>query len=208
MSTSTSPPRADKWRSRFGYRTIDLVTAAMLGVAFGVAYWGWAFAYNGISVAFAAYQPATGLLSGPWLLAGVVAGLVVRKPGAALLAELLAANVEYLIGNQWGASTMIAGLLQGVGVEIVLALFLYRRFGLVAAGLGGAVAATLESVYEWGAYFSSWGMASKLVYLGCFSLSGAVVAGAGGLYLVRALAGTGALDAFSVGHERRELRPG
>jgi energy-coupling factor transport system permease protein len=186
------------------WRTIDLVTTAMLGVAFGVAYWGWSFAYEGLVTAFNAYQPAAGVLSGPWLIAGVVAGLVVRKPGAALLAELLAANVEYLIGNEWGASTMVSGLLQGLGVELVLAVFLYRRFGVVVAVAGAILAAVAESVYEWSAYFDYWDRAEQLVYMGCFAASGAVVAGVGGWMLVRTLAGTGALDAFAAGREHRD----
>lgn len=188
------------------WRTIDLVTAAMLGVAFGVAYWGWSFAYEGLVTAFTAYLPASGVLAGPWLIAGVVAGLIIRKPGAALLAELLAANVEYLIGNEWGASTMVSGLLQGLGVELVLAVFLYRRFGVVVAALGAIVAAAAESVYEWSAYFDYWDRTEQLVYLGCFAASGAVVAGIGGWLLVRSLAGTGALDAFAVGREHRDAR--
>jgi energy-coupling factor transport system substrate-specific component len=188
------------------WRTIDLVTTAMLGVAFGVAYWGWSFAYEGIYPAFNAYLPASGVLGGPWLIAGVVAGLVIRKPGAALLAELIAANVEYLIGNEWGASTMVSGLLQGLGVEVVLAVFLYRRFGVVIAALGGIVAAVVESVYEWSAYFDYWDRAEQLAYMGCFAASGAIVAGVGGWLLVRALAETGALDAFASGRDYREER--
>jgi energy-coupling factor transport system substrate-specific component len=198
MSTSTRSAQ------RLEYRTLDLVTAAMLGVAFGVAYWGWSFGYTGLEVAFNAYPPAKGLLAGPWLLAGVVAGLVVRKPGAAVLAELVAANVEYLIGNQWGASVMVSGLLQGLGVELVLALFLYRRFGIGVATLGAALAAAMEAVYEWGVYFGAWDITHKLAYLGCFVLSGALVAGLGGWLLVRALARTGALDGFAAGREHHD----
>jgi energy-coupling factor transport system permease protein len=186
------------------WRTIDLVTTAMIGVAFGVAYWGWSFAYEGLVTAFNAYLPASGVLGGPWLIAGVLAGLITRKLGAALLAELIAANVEYLIGNEWGFSTMWSGLLQGLGVEIVLAAFLYRRFGVVVAALGGIMAAVFESVYEWSAYFDYWDRTEQLVYLACFAASGAVVAGVGGWLLVRALAETGALDAFAAGREHRD----
>lgn len=207
MSSSARPAAANA-SGMPAYRTLDLVTATVIGVAFGVAYWGWDLAYSGLSAAFTAYLPASGLLGGPWLLAGVVAGLVVRKPGAALLAELVAANLEYLIGNQWGAATMISGLLEGLGVEVVLAVFLFRRFGVVVAALAGVLAAVFETVYEWDAYFAFWGWTSKLVYLACFAMSGAVVAGVGGWLLVRALAGTGALDGFPAARERRDQLTG
>lgn len=186
------------------WRTVDLVAAAMLGVAMGVAFWGWDFAWNVLDPAFKAFPPASGLLGGPWLLAGVLGALVVRRPGAALLAELVAANVEYLIGNQWGVATLISGAAQGVGMELALLFFAYRRFGWGVAALGGALAALVESVYEWYAYWTDWDWFYKIVYAGAFAVSGAVIAGVGGWLITRGLARTGALDAFPAGREVAE----
>ncbi|HLR86087.1 MAG TPA: ECF transporter S component, partial [Nocardioidaceae bacterium] len=183
---------------------VDIVTVAMLGVAVGVAFWGWDQLYAVLSAATNVFPPSAGLLAGPWLLGGVIGGLVVRKPGAALLCELIAANVEYILGNQWGAGVMVSGILQGLGVEIVLAIFLYRRFGYVVAALAGAVAGAVGSVYEWYAYYPDWDFGYRLVYLGLFAISGALIAGVGGWLLVRALAATGALDAFPAGREHHE----
>jgi energy-coupling factor transport system substrate-specific component len=175
----------------------------MLGVAFGIAYWGWSAAYGSLSPLFKAAPQLGGLLGGPWLIAGIVGGLVVRRPGAALLAELVAANVEYLLGNQWGVSTLISGALQGLGVEIVLAIFLFRRFGPLVAALGAACAAALETAYEYGAYdyATTFGAGGTLVYLLTFMVSGALVAGLGGWLLVRALARTGAMASLPPGRE-------
>lgn len=204
MSAVSTPDRARTTGSLLSYRTIDLVTVATLGVACGVVFWAWAQAWNGISTAamFTA-PPVLGLLAGPWMLGGVLGGLVVRKPGAALATEFIASVVEMLVGNQWGASTLVSGVLQGLGVELVLALFLYRRFGVAAAAAGGALAAALEIFYEWHAYYGAWTWNYKLAYLGCTMLSGAVIAGIGGWLLVRALAATGVLDAFGAGREFR-----
>jgi energy-coupling factor transport system substrate-specific component len=184
------------------WRTIDLVTAAFIGVTFGVAYWGWSTAYDTLATPFTNFAgPSIGLLGGPWLIAGVVSGLVVRRPGAALYAEVLAAAVEALIGNHWGWTTLISGLLQGIGVEIALALFLFRRFTWPVAALGGALAALCEMFYEWHEYWVDATLSFKLEYLGFFMLSGAVVAGFGGWALTRALAATGAIDALPAGQE-------
>lgn len=205
MPASTRSDLRPNQASSKSWRTVDLLTVAMLGVAFGVAYWGWNLAYGALSTAAVfAYLPLSGLLAGPWLLAGVVGALVMRRPGAALLCEFIAANVEFLVGNQWGGSVLVSGLLQGLGVEIVFALFAYRRFGVLVAVLGASLAAALESVYEWSAYFPQLPMHDKWAYLGFFVLSGAVVAGLGGWLLVRALAAAGALDAFPAGREHRD----
>ncbi len=184
------------------WRTIDIVTSAMIGVVFGVAYWGWSSAYNTLFTPLTSFLgPSVGLLGGPWLIAGVVAGLVVRRPGAALFAEVLAAVVEATLVTEWGWATVISGALQGLGVELVLAVFLYRRFGWPVAVLGGAMAAFAEWCYEWHAYWVGYSVAWKVAYLGFFALSGAVVAGFGGWLLTRALAATGAIDALPAGQE-------
>jgi energy-coupling factor transport system substrate-specific component len=136
------------------WRTIDLMATALIGVSFGVAYWGWSTAYTTLSTPFTGFLgPFIGLLGGPWLIAGVVAGLVVRRPGAAFFAEVLAAAVSASIGNEWGMATVVSGALQGLGVEIALAIFLYRRFTWPVAALGGILAAFLEFLYEWNAYW-------------------------------------------------------
>ncbi|MCI2237372.1 ECF transporter S component [Paenibacillus sp. TRM 82003] len=196
VKTRTRRP-AGRWR------TVDLVTAAVLGVAFGVVFWGWHFAYSALDPLFALFPPVAGLVSGVWLLPAVVGALVVRRPGAALLAEMVAASVEALLGTRWSASVLVSGGIQGLGVEIAVALFLWRRWSLGVAVLGGVLAASLESVYEWFAYWSAWGFDWKLVYLGLFAVSGALIAGLGGWAVVRALARAGALSAFAAGHEHR-----
>lgn len=184
------------------WRTIDLMTAAVIGVAFGIVYWGWSAAYSALYTPVSGLLgPAVGLLGGPWLIAGVVGGLVVRRPGAALFAELLAAAVEALVGNEWGWTTLISGGLQGLGVELALALFAFRRFGWPVAMLAGVLAAVLEFGYEWHAYWQGTPLGFKLGYLGFFALSGAVVAGLGGWLLTRKLAATGAIDALPAGRE-------
>ncbi|MER5389962.1 ECF transporter S component [Saccharopolyspora sp. NPDC002686] len=189
----------------FRYRTIDFVTVAMLGVAIGVAFWGWSQLYQVLStLSVFAFPPSAGLFGGAWLLGGVIGGLIVRKPGAALLTEVIGASVEALLGNSWGLSTVVSGCIQGLGVELVLGVFLWTRFGPLVAALGAAVAATLESFYEWQFYYVDWTFPYKLAYLGFFAVSGVVIAGLGGWALVRGLAATGALDAFGPGREHHE----
>jgi energy-coupling factor transport system substrate-specific component len=199
MATTTSTRRG---LATGDWRTVDLMTAAMIGVVFGVVYWGWSAAYTALFTPFSnLIGPLVGLLGGPWLIAGVVSGLVVRRPGAALFAELLAAAVEALIGNEWGWATVISGGLQGLGVEVALAIFVYRRFGWPVAMLGGALAAAFEFGYELNAYWQGTTLAFRTGYLGFFVLSGALVAGLGGWLITRALAASGAIDALPAAHD-------
>jgi energy-coupling factor transport system permease protein len=209
QAPQTAPGAILATRPLMGWRGVDLITAAMLAVAFGVMFWGFdTFVYPILSTVTAGFPPAGELMLGVWLVPAVVGALVIRRPGAALFTELVAANIELFLGNKWGAAVLLSGLLQGLGVELALALFRHRRFGVVVAVLGGVLAAVLEIVfYEWHAYVAEYSTAWKAIYLGAGMVSGAVIAGVGGWVLVRALAGTGALNAFPPGRELRESHP-
>ena len=192
------------------YRTIDLVTITTLGVAFGVIFWGWGKLYEPLSgLAVFSFPPSSALLGGVWLTAGVVGGLIVRKPGAAFATEFIAAAVSSFIvgGTQWGWGVYASGFWQGLGAELVVLLFLalrvsFSRWGWVVAILAGAAAAAFEAVYEWTSYYSDWDFGYKLAHLGFFVASGVVIAGIGGYALVTALAKAGVLDAFPAGREQ------
>lgn len=199
-SASTS-----KTRFSVRYRTIDLVTITTLGVAFGVIFWGWGKLYEPLSgLAVFGYPPSAALLGGVWLSAGVVGGLIVRKPGAAFATEFIAASVSAFIvgGTQWGWSVFASGFWQGLGAELIFLLVFYKRWGVVIAAAAGALAGAFESLYEWSAYYSYWDLEYKLAHLGFFIVSGIVIAGIGGHALVRALAKAGVLDAFEPGREQ------
>lgn len=208
MSTSTSTRETKPTTRNLRWRVVDIVVAAVLGVALGLVFWGW----NTIGYAwFLAADGLTpgfgGIAVGIWLLGGVVGGLVIRKPGAALVVEVVAAIVSMMIGNVWGISTVLSGLVQGLGAELIFALFFYRRFGIAVAALAGIGAAVAAWVFEL-FYGSSPNILKSLefnaIYLGAVVVSGAVLAGVVGWMLVRALAATGALSRFAAGREVRQ----
>ena len=149
-----------------GWRTVDLLTCAFLGVAFGVAYWAWCLLYNGsVGDPVRASALLGGLFGGTWFMAGVVGGLVVRRPGAALFAEVLAAFVSMPSGTEWGATVSCPGIVQGLGAELVFALFAYRSFGLAAAVLAGAMAGPFGAAYESTTWIQDWSLGYKVAYL-------------------------------------------
>ncbi|KJQ55210.1 ECF transporter S component [Microbacterium sp. SA39] len=213
MSTSTSTSAAKASAARPGltdpqlwrWRVVDIVVAAVLGVAIGLVFWGWnTIGYAWFGAADALTPGLGGIAVGIWLLGGVVGGLVIRKPGAALVVELVAAIVSMLIGNVWGISTVLSGLVQGLGAEMIFALFFYRRFGIVVAALAGMGAAAAAWAFEL-CYGSSPNILKSFefntIYLVSVVISGAILAGVVGWLLVRALAVTGALNRFAVGRE-------
>ena len=97
-----------------------------------------------------------------------------RRPGAALLCEVVAALVSMIPGTQWGFTTLISGILQGLGAEFAFLLLGYSVYGLGAAIFAGAMAAPLEAVYEWFVYWTDWGWGYKIAYLFILTAAGAL----------------------------------
>ena len=189
------------------WRVIDIVAAAVLGVACGLIFVVWNQVGNAALEGLKAITPGLdGLATGVWLLGGTLGGYVIRKPGAALFVELMAATVSMALGSQWAVETIYSGLAQGIGAEVVFALVAYRRFNAAIVGLAGAVSFAFEWVLELFLYgHIEKGMLYNVIYLVCGAVSGVVLAGLLAWALTNALAKTGALDRFASGRGAREL---
>lgn len=201
--TGASTTAAPSYR----WRVVDIITASVLGVACGVVFWFWSvFGSVGLNFFDSLTPGLGGLLTGVWLIGGLLGGLIIRKPGAAIFVELLGAVVEAIMGTHFGPEVIYSGLAQGLGAELVFAAFRYRKSGVWVAVLAGIFA----NIGQWSLQLvTSANYAKSLVYnltlLGCMVISGAILAGLVSYWLVRGLASAGALDRFAAGRERADL---
>jgi len=185
------------------WRTVDIVVTAVLGVAFGVVFWAWNLAFGPLSAPLAFLAPLVGILNGVYLMPAVVAGLLVRKPGAAIFASTLAAAVSLLFGSPYGGIIIVYGLVQGVGGELGFLLTRYRSFGWGTAVLAGVTAGLSTSILDNSLYYSDLSfLGFTLPYTVFTVISSVLLAGVVGLLLVRAMARTGALSSFAAGRSR------
>ena len=180
-----------------GWRTVDLIVAAVLAVASGVIFVAWNSLYAPLSLGLSGLTPGfVALLDGVWLIGGLLVALVSRRPGAAVLGEMIAASVSAIIGNQWGFTVLLFGFAQGMAME--LGFHLMRRnkvdfFIVAAAGaFGGVVQGTLEYFY----FYVGTGVEFATIYIASAAASGAILGAGLSVLLVRALSKTGILATF------------
>lgn len=190
--------------ARAAWRVVDITVAAVLGVAGGLLFALWNVGPYAFISPFIA-PPVSALLVGIWLLPGVLGGLVIRKPGAAVFTELVAASLSAVIGNQWGFATVWYGLLEGLGAEVVLAVVLYRSFRLPVALAAGAGAGVVVGLLDTTVYYPDLVPGVQLAYIACAVVSGIVIAGLGSWALTRALARTGVLAPLASGRDGRRV---
>lgn len=203
-SAASADPGARTPRSglRARWRVIDIVVASVLGVASGLVFVLWNTASVPVGGFFQPLLPGLqALAGGGWLFAGVLTGIVIRKPGAALYGELLAAFVSMLVGNVWGVGTLLSGLTQGLGAELVLLVFLYANWRAYVAVLAGMGAGLGMAVTDLITYYPGSTPLFATIYTVAALVSGAVVAGLLSWLVARALARTGALSRFASGRD-------
>ncbi|WP_285727525.1 ECF transporter S component [Psychromicrobium xiongbiense] len=201
MAESAATPttqRTSRWR------VVDIVVASVLAVAVGVIFWAWSAGYGIIAAITAVFPPVGGLYGGGWLIAGVIGGLVIRKPGAAIYCELVAALVEALLGSSFGLAVLLSGLVQGLGAEIGFAVFRYRNFRLPVALLAGALSGVMMGLNDSIVSYPEWELVWKVVYVIFGAISGAVIAGLLSWLATRGLARTGALSTLASRNAARE----
>lgn len=176
---------------------------AMLGTVFAVVYLG--VLYGGL--ALQTLLTPLGLapfgieiVYGVWFMAATIAAYVIRRPGAALITEVLAAAIELLLGNAGGGLLLIVATLQGLGCEVGFAAFRYRRFDLVSMSIAGILGAififTFEYFYNNYSLLSPWLLVAMLL-VRC--VSAVVFSGVLAKRISDSVATTGALKAFPIG---------
>lgn len=183
------------------YRTLDLVVTVAIGVVFGVVFVAWGQVYNLFEPVKLLFPPSSGLLTGVFFLPALIAALIVRRPGAALLAEVIAAALSAALGSGWGIGAIGSGLLQGAGIEIAFLVTAYKRFTPLVAIVGSVLSGLCEWVYERFVYYPEWSWGFAFAHLGFFTVSSILLCGVLGWVIVRGLARTGALGSFPAGRQ-------
>ncbi|MBM7553195.1 ECF transporter S component [Thalassobacillus pellis] len=172
-----------------GLKLTDILVTIVISLIFGVIYKLWGPLYGVVATLGLHIEQ---LIYGMWFIAAVVAYLIIRKPGVALLAEVAAAQGEFIFGGEWGVATLIFGLGQGLAAELLFAAFRYKRFDMLAASLAG-VASAIASIgidFYYG-YIGDLALWNLLILIGTRLLGAVLISGVFAYLLVQALEKTG-----------------
>lgn len=198
----SSKPENRRWR----WTAADIAVGAALGVACGLVFWGFNFAYAWLSPLIGGILPGLASVLHPlWYFSGTLAVIILRKPGAAIYVNLVGSAAEMLLGNQFSVGLVFASAaLQGLFAEIPFMVTRYRVYNLPISVVSGALVALEYGVYLMlfryqGVAFLS---ARGIVHMVSELVGGVLIAGVMSWYLYRAIAATGALDRFASGRAR------
>lgn len=180
----------------------ETLIVAVLGAVFGVLYLGWVQVWLVLQAIFGAVT--MDVVMGFWFIVSIIAAAIIRKPGVALLSEVMAAAVQVLLGSPAGLLLLLTGLVQGAGAEAVFAATRWRRYSLpvlMAAGMGAAV---FSFAYTWIRFdYGSLAPGLLVVMFVLRLASGALLGGLLGHLVVKALYRTGVLSGLAIDRDLR-----
>ncbi|ESU33902.1 HMP/thiamine permease ykoE [Bacillus sp. 17376] len=183
----------------------EVVVLSVLAVVFGVIYLLFLQFGNVLVGMFGLI--GYDLIFGIWFIVSIIAAYIIRKPGAAVLSETIAATIEVMLGNAVGPRLILAGIIQGLGAEAAFAATKWKNYStwvLVAAGMGSSITS-----FAWGYFLGGLAALTPGYVTAMFFVrlaSGAILAGLLGKYISDSLAKTGALNSFPLGKEARKAK--
>ncbi len=191
-----------KKRGLASWKTRDLLVTAAIGIVFGLVLAG---ALNLGIVLGAALTPliAVILVMPVTVLAGMMALYIIRKPGTAVISELVTGLIMAPF-TLYGVGALPFRLIEGVLYEAPFLVTRYRRWGWISMMLSPALPAMAlftMAMFSYGGFNLEPGMI-VLLYAGNFVA--AAIGGALAKALADAIAKTGVLDSYAIGQERQE----
>ena len=204
QASTQAPAQAEAKKPNLRWRVNEIVIAAVIAVACAVTSGSGTSQFPATKTALVAAPEFRPLIGGAWLLGGTLGGLLIRKPGAALFCEIVAAFISVLFtGGAWSGEILLAGLIQGIGAEVAFAIFGYRRWNATVAIFAGALCGLFMGGNEIFIYYPDMEPVKAIIYVACSVISGAVIAGFLAWILVQNLAKTGVLSSLASGKTRR-----
>ncbi|TCZ80077.1 hypothetical protein E0485_04260 [Paenibacillus albiflavus] len=186
------------------FTTLDIVLMALLAVGNGILTNYLAFVNKSLTTLGGPI--ATSTIVGLYMIYGVLAMYIIRKPGAAAITYLIGAIIQSLLGISYGmASAFIAAGCYAVMVELIYLLFRYKNWGYLSISLASLFAVPLWFVFAANMYgYYKWDIEILIIAFIVRCISGVILCGWLSKWIGDAMAKTGMLKRFAIG-KRREV---
>lgn len=178
----------------------EIVVVAMISAILSVVFTGMDSMYQPIQSIFG---PLGGdIIGGIYYLSALIPAFIVRKPGAALVGSLFTGVMNLLLGSPYGINIIVASLLQGVGVEVILAISKYKKYSFVNMALAGVLASILVTARDYFVFGFSLYAGMIPMMLVARVISSIILGGALSMVIGNGLKATGVLTGFNISSKK------
>ncbi len=149
------------------------------------------------------------LIYGLWFMAATFATYIIQKKGVGIVAEMLAAVIETMMGGMFGPMTLFNGFVQGLGCELGFIATRYRHFNLFSMILGSVFCSVISFISEIFFYgYLAYGAKMMLIMLIVRTLSSVIFAGIVSKLIADGLAKAGVLRGYALGMKQHRSKEG
>lgn len=181
----------------------DILMVAIVGVLFSFLFLAADYVGAALTAALTpiGYGPlGYQLIYGMWFMAATFAAYIIQKAGVGVVAEMLAAVIEVMMGGMFGPMTLVNGFIQGFGCELGFIAFKYKKWNLTSMILGSVICAWISFISEIFFYgYLEYGAAMMVIMLIVRTISSILFTGVIAKLLADGLAKAGVLRGYALG---------
>lgn len=184
-----------KWTTR------DLLVIAVISIIFAAPLTGATYIFTIFIVPMGPLAAHIGF--GIWLMPPIFIAYILRRPGAALLAELLIAIISMPF-SPFGWMVLITVLSTGVPVELVFLTTRYRNYRLSLLIIAGIIPGLIGMAFGWTIYGIHLLSIEMQIGIVVATIISCAASGLVAKLLADGIAKTGVLSNYAVGQEMQE----
>ncbi len=181
----------------------DILMVAIVGVLFSFLFTGANYFGTGLTAALTpaglgplGYQ----IIYGMWFMAATFATYIIQKKGVGIIAEMLAAVIEVIMGGMFGPMTLVSGFIQGFGCELGFIVTGYKIFNMFSMILGSIFCSVLSFIFEYFVYgYGAYSTVMIIVMLIVRTISSIFFTGIVSKLIADGLAKAGVLRSYALG---------
>ena len=181
----------------------DILMVAIVGVLFSFLFMAADYigAFLTAVLTPAGYGPlGYQLIYGMWFMAATFATYIIQKKGVGIIAEMLAAVIEVMMGGMFGPMTLVNGFIQGFGCELGFIVTGYKQYNMVSMGLGAVFCSVISFISEYFLYgYSAYGVSMIIIMLIVRTISSVIFTGFVSKLIADGLAKAGVLRGYALG---------
>lgn len=139
----------------YAWKLRDVILASLIAVLFAVICFA---TFHGVMFGLMPLLAPLGLgifpleaVFGVFFFSALFSAYIMQKPGVATIVGLLTGLLQVFMGSASAATVAVSGLVQGLGAEVIFALFRYKKWNwttMVLAAMGATVASFILAWYR------------------------------------------------------------
>jgi len=137
----------------YAWQLRDVILASLISVLFAVICFATVhsviFAITPLIAFLGLGDIAIEFVFGIFFFSALFSAYIMQKPGVALIVGTMTGFIQVLMGSAFSGTVVVSALVQGLGAEVIFALFRYKRWNLFTVLLAAVSMTVASFVLAW-----------------------------------------------------------